>query len=56
MQTLLAHHGPNYLEKLFGHKARDALAPFGGVERVATALSGECVKGIQFTNEMELSF
>lgn len=29
----------NLQEKLFGSKARDALAPLGGVERVAIALS-----------------
>jgi hypothetical protein len=40
LQSLLASHGPNYLEKLFGSKARDALAPLGGVEKVAIALSG----------------
>ncbi|XP_054154433.1 IDLSRF-like peptide isoform X2 [Oppia nitens] len=39
LQTLLANHGPNYLEKLFGNKARDALAPLGGSHRVAVALS-----------------
>lgn len=39
LQTLLANHGPNYLEKLFGKKARDALAPLGGAHRVAIALS-----------------
>ncbi|OQR79488.1 prohormone-4-like [Tropilaelaps mercedesae] len=39
MQSLLARHGPNYLEKLFGPKARGALAPLGGVQRVAVALS-----------------
>ncbi|GBP67773.1 IDLSRF-like peptide [Eumeta japonica] len=41
LQSLIASHGPNYLEKLFGAKARDALAPLGGVEKVAIALSGE---------------
>lgn len=41
LQSLLASHGPNYLEKLFGSKARDALAPLGGVNMVAIALSGE---------------
>jgi len=40
LQTLLANHGPNYLEKLFGNKARDALAPLGGSHKVAVALSG----------------
>ncbi|XP_067120049.1 IDLSRF-like peptide [Centruroides vittatus] len=39
LQTLLANHGPNYLEKLFGNRARDALAPLGGVQKVAIALS-----------------
>lgn len=39
LQTLLANHGPNYLEKLFGKKARDALHPLGGVQKVAIALS-----------------
>lgn len=41
LQSLIASHGPNYLEKLFGLKARDALAPLGGVEKVAIALSGK---------------
>lgn len=40
LQSLLANHGPNYLEKLFGKKARDALAPLGGSHKVAVALSG----------------
>ncbi|KAH9412723.1 IDLSRF-like peptide [Dermatophagoides pteronyssinus] len=39
LQSLLANHGPNYLEKLFGKKARDALAPLGGSHQVAVALS-----------------
>ncbi|KAK8725026.1 hypothetical protein OTU49_011034 [Cherax quadricarinatus] len=39
LQSLLASHGPNYLEKLFGSKARNALQPLGGVEAVAVALS-----------------
>ncbi|OXA59041.1 prohormone-4 isoform X2 [Folsomia candida] len=39
LQSLLASHGPNYLEKLFGQKARDALSPLGGVDKVAIALS-----------------
>ncbi|KAI1302324.1 Prohormone-4 [Halotydeus destructor] len=39
LQTLLANHGPNYLEKLFGYRARNALAPLGGVQAVAVALS-----------------
>lgn len=42
LQSLLASHGPNYLEKLFGSKARDALGPLGGVEKVAITLSGKC--------------
>lgn len=39
LQSLIASHGPNYLEKLFGSKARDALSPLGGVDKVAIALS-----------------
>ncbi|XP_069978249.1 IDLSRF-like peptide isoform X1 [Penaeus vannamei] len=39
LQSLLASHGPNYLEKLFGTKARNALKPLGGVQQVAVALS-----------------
>nr|CAG4649706.1 EOG090X0E3B [Scapholeberis mucronata] len=39
LQALIASHGPNFLEKLFGDKARNALEPLGGVERVAIALS-----------------
>ncbi|XP_071552554.1 prohormone-4 isoform X2 [Panulirus ornatus] len=39
LQSLLASHGPNYLEKLFGSKARNALKALGGVEQVAVALS-----------------
>jgi len=46
LQSLLASHGPNYLEKLFGQKARDALSPLGGVEKVAIALSGMQIAGI----------
>jgi len=39
LQSLLRNHGPNYLEKLFGNKARGALEPLGGVQAVAVALS-----------------
>ncbi|XP_021002167.1 IDLSRF-like peptide isoform X1 [Parasteatoda tepidariorum] len=39
LHTLILNHGPNYLEKLFGKKARDALAPLGGMQKVAIALS-----------------
>jgi hypothetical protein len=40
LNSLLASHGPNYLEKLFGSKARDRLKGLGGVNEVAIALSG----------------
>ena len=40
LKSLMSSHGPNYLEKLFGPKAREALEPLGGVEKVAIALSG----------------
>merc|ERR1712025_21752 len=39
LKSLLASHGPNYLEKLFGPKARNNLAQLGGVDEVAIALS-----------------
>jgi len=39
LQSLLASHGPNYLEKLFGPKARNALYELNGVQGVAVALS-----------------
>lgn len=50
LQALLASHGPNYLEKLFGSKARDALAPLGGVNKVAIALSGEWSELFYYSN------
>ena len=40
LNSLLASHGPNYLEKLFGSKARHRLRELGGVDTVAIALSG----------------
>ncbi|TRY78731.1 hypothetical protein TCAL_12846 [Tigriopus californicus] len=39
LNSLLASHGPNYLEKLFGSKARHRLRDLGGVDQVAIALS-----------------
>ena len=39
LKSLLASHGPNYLEKLFGPKARNNLHDLGGVDNVAIALS-----------------
>ena len=40
LKSLLASHGPNYLEKLFGPKARNNMQQLGGVDTVAIALSG----------------
>ena len=40
LKSLLASHGPNYLEKLFGPKARNNMQALGGVDDVAIALSG----------------
>jgi hypothetical protein len=40
LNSLLASHGPNYLEKLFGSKARHRLRDLGRVNQVAIALSG----------------
>lgn len=39
LKSLLASHGPDYLEKLFGFKARNNLEGLGGVDTVAIALS-----------------
>jgi len=39
LKSLLASHGPDYLEKLFGAKARNNLEGLGGVDYVAIALS-----------------
>merc|ERR1712109_142036 len=39
LKSLLASHGPDYLEKLFGTKARNNLEGLGGVDFVAIALS-----------------
>ena len=39
LKSLLASHGPNYLETLFGPKARNNLQDLGGVDKVAIALS-----------------
>ena len=39
LKSLLASHGPNYLEKLFGPKARNNLHNLGGVDKVAIARS-----------------
>jgi len=41
LTSLLASHGPNYLVKLFGTKARSSLEKLGGPRNVAIALSGE---------------
>ena len=41
LKSLLASHGPNYLEKLFGPKARNNMQQLGGVDNVAIALSGQ---------------
>ena len=41
LKSLLASHGPNYLEKLFGPKARNNMHALGGVDEVAIALSGK---------------
>merc|ERR1712179_258470 len=39
LKSLLASHGPNYLEKLFGPKARNNMQALGGPDNVAIALS-----------------
>ena len=47
LKSLLASHGPNYLEKLFGPKARNNMQALGGVDDVAIALSG--IIGYQYS-------
>merc|ERR1712212_53971 len=39
LKSLLASHGPDYLERLFGQKARNMMRPMGGVGFVAIQLS-----------------
>ena len=46
LKSLLASHGPNYLEKLFGPKARNNMQLLGGVDDVAIALSGKTQSSI----------
>ena len=41
LNSLLHSHGPNYLTRLFGPKARHNLKELGGVNQVAIALSGK---------------
>ena len=50
LNSLLASHGPNYLEALFGRKARNRLAKLGGVDNVAIALSGKKIVLVLITN------
>ena len=50
LNSLLASHGPNYLEKLFGSKARHRLRELGGVNTVAIALSGKFLESIFIIN------
>ena len=42
LKSLIASQGPDYLEKLFGPKAKNSMKQLGGVERVARALHGKC--------------
>ena len=53
LKSLLASHGPNYLEKLFGPKARNNLHDLGGVDNVAIALS-ESQTIEDFARELQL--
>jgi len=52
LNSLLASHGPNYLEKIFGSKARERLRDMGGVNKVAIALSGTLKKKFTFQGEI----
>ena len=44
LNSLLHSHGPDYLSKLFGPKARHNLRELGGVNQVAIALSGKLLE------------
>ena len=44
LNSLLHSHGPDYLSKLFGPKARHNLRELGGVNQVAIALSGKYIQ------------
>jgi hypothetical protein len=39
LKALLSAHGENFLTKVFGTKAAAGLSGFGGVDKVAVALS-----------------
>ena len=41
LKDLLASQGPNYLEGVFGPKARNNMEELGGVDKVARALYGK---------------
>ena len=40
LNNMLSTHGVNYLERLFGRRARHSLRMMGGVDQVSIALSG----------------
>ena len=41
LKSLLASQGPDYLENVFGPKARNNMEQLGGVDKVARALHGK---------------
>ena len=41
LRSLLASQGPNYLENVFGPKARNNMEQLWGVDKVARALHGK---------------
>ena len=53
LKSLLVSYGPDYLEKLFGPKARNHLQDMGGVDKVASALS-ESQTIEDFARELQL--
>ena len=46
LNNLLSTNGVNYLERLFGCRARHSLRMMGGVVKVSIALSGGCIYNI----------
>ena len=53
LTNLLSTHGVNYLERIFGRRARHGLRLMGGIDRVSIALSGDNIKYQKFSTELK---
>ena len=47
LTNLLSTHGVNYLERIFGRRARHNLRSMGGVDKVSIALSGKIADSLR---------